>query len=134
MSKEITAMILDDARPMQFCEEKTGKAFGFAVDCMRVIVKRAGFTVTYKFGHDFTELIGKLKRGEADVLPSFALSEERRIDADFIEPLDSTSTMFFAKAKDTSIEGLRSVLRIGAVRGSIMHADPPEFFRKGANR
>ena len=74
-NEEITAMILHDAKPMHFRDERTGNASGFSVECLEVIAKRAGFTVTYKFGHDFAEIIGKLRTGEVDILPSLAVSE-----------------------------------------------------------
>ena len=63
-NEEITAMILHDAKPMHFRDERTGNASGFAVECLGIVAKRAGFTVTYKFGHDFAEIIGKLRTGE----------------------------------------------------------------------
>jgi ABC-type amino acid transport substrate-binding protein len=118
--EEITAMILHDARPMQFLEEKTGKPSGFAVDCMNIIAQRAGFSVTYTFGHDFSGLTEELKRGDVDVLPMFAVSEERRKDVDFTEPLDSTLSMLFVRAKDQSITELRAALNVGVVQGSVI--------------
>jgi len=119
-NEEITAMILHDAKPMHFRDERTGNASGFAVECLGIVAKRAGFTVTYKFGHDFAEIIGKLRTGEVDILPSLAVSEERRKSVDFTEPIDSSATMLFVRARDTSVTGLQSGLRIGVVQGSIM--------------
>ena len=132
--KEITAMILDDARPMQFRDEKTGKASGFAVNCMGAIARRAGFTVTYTSSHDFSELIGKLRTAEVDILPSLVVSEEHKKIVDVTGPVDSSSTLLFVRARDTSINGLRSGLRIGVLQGSIRQEQPPDFFRKGATR
>ncbi len=117
----VTAAILHDSVPTQFQDAKTGNPSGFAVDIMNKIAERAGLQVTYTFANTWTDMIGKVKSGEADLIPSIAISDERQQVLLFTELLDSSPVSIIVRSQDYTTNGLRKGLKVGTIKGSIAY-------------
>jgi signal transduction histidine kinase len=110
-----------DAPPNAFRDEKTGRASGFTVEIADKIAKRAGLSITYIFARNISEVIDKLKSGEADLVPALAESEERRKDFIFSRPITSQTVSLFVRSRDDTIKGLVPGLHVGIIKGGVIH-------------
>ncbi len=85
---------------------------------MESIARRAGLSVSYVYGHNYTDLIEMVKRREADVIPHLAISDDRNREIDYTEPLETTPASLFVRAANKTVTGLSSGITVGVVRAS----------------
>jgi PAS domain S-box-containing protein len=120
--RHITAAILADGYPTQFCDQKTNNPSGFAVDVMDAVAQRAGLNVAYICERNFNDLVDKLLDHEADVLPSFAIMPERGTQIDYTRPLDDIPLYLFVRADNDTVHGLGGGITVGVSRGGLSEA------------
>jgi PAS domain S-box-containing protein len=118
---KVIAVIPYDAPPTYFLDAKTGKAAGFAVDVMDKIAERAGLQVEYIFAHSWTEIISKVKRGEADLIPNMSLSDERQKRLAFTSPTETAPLSFFVRSHTGLIDVMKGSHTVGVILGSVAH-------------
>jgi PAS domain S-box-containing protein len=116
--KTLTAVILLDAPPTYYRDNKTGEAAGFAVDVINAIGKKTGYSITFQFKKDFQEMIDAVKNGTADISPSLGISEERMKVLSFTLPIQAEPVSVFVRA-GSKITGLEDDMRVGVMKGSI---------------
>ncbi len=117
--EKITAVVLRGSPPLQFHDEKTGSASGFAVDVMDAIAMRAGLEVTYTYANTWSGMIGKVTRGEADIIASLAISEKRRKSLLYSNVIHSSSISIFVRSQNWTIKELGRGLAVGTTKGGI---------------
>ncbi len=122
----VTAIVLRDSPPLQFYNEESGQANGFAVDNMNNIAERAGLNVSYIYADTWYEMIQKVSNGEADIIPSLAISEERQKELIYTEVLHSSPISVFVRSQDDKVKGLSKGLNVATTKGSIVY----EYIRK----
>jgi PAS domain S-box-containing protein len=115
--RHIKAVVLRDGYPTQFCDKKTNKASGFAVDVMDAVAQRAGLSVTYVCEENITALLDRLLRNEADVIPSTAVISERGRQVAYTRALDDIPLYLFARADNIAISGLGGGITVGVRQG-----------------
>ena len=118
-TRRVVAVIPRDAPPTYFLDSKTGKAAGFAVDVMNVIAKPAGLQVEYVFADDWTSIINKVMRGEADLALSLGITEEREKYLAFTDPLEVFPVSFFVRATHPGLDAVPGIHTVGVIRGSV---------------
>lgn len=121
-SHTLSVVIMAETPPSQFRDERTGLAAGFAVDITNEIAKRAGLPVKYIFARSIPELVHKLQTGEADLIPIFTETEERKKDFIFSSPIISQPISLFVRSRDNTITGLVAGLHVGIIKGGIVQA------------
>jgi signal transduction histidine kinase/CheY-like chemotaxis protein len=125
-SNEITAVVLRGSPPLQYRNDKTGNAEGFAVDVLDAVAERAGLQVTYAFAYSWSEMIQKVRSGKADVIASLAISEERQEDLIFSNVIHSSSVSIFVRSQNDNIKELSRALNVATTKGGI----PYEYMKK----
>jgi len=116
---EIRAAIIHDLPPFNFQDQKTGQAVGFTVDVFNRIAGKAGFRVTYIFGHTWSDLITMIKLGEVDVIPGIGISEERKAYLLFGAIINVPQISVFARSQDKTTTRLSPGIKTGAISGGI---------------
>ena len=115
--RHIKAVVLRDGYPTQFCDKKTNKASGFAVDVMDAVAQRAGLSVTYVCEQNITALMDRLLHNEADVIPSTAVISERGRQVAYTRALDDIPLYLFVRADNIAISGLGGGIAVGVRQG-----------------
>ncbi len=62
---------------------------GFAAEITDQLARNAGLSVQNVFEDAWSDMIARVLRGEADVIPGMGVSEERRQELDFTDPIDA---------------------------------------------
>jgi PAS domain S-box-containing protein len=119
-SGKVIAVIPLDAPPTYFLDKRTNKPAGFAVDVMDAVAKRAGLQVDYIFEEGWTDIIDKVKSGEADLIPGIGSSKERRKDLAFSTPIENVSVSFFARGQGPGLEAPPRIHTVGVIEGSLV--------------
>lgn len=115
---EVTAVIPYDAPPTYFFDSRTGKPAGFAVDIMDKLAERAGLHINYLFAHNWSEIISKVRNGEADLIPNIGLTEGRKKYLAFSSPVDTVPISYFVRSQ-TKWTGYSTAGRtVGVILGS----------------
>lgn len=86
----------DPWEPYHF-EDVDGKLRGLEIELVEAIAEGAGCTVRYERGH-WNQLLGKLDRGEIDLLSAATPTEERRAYALFSAPYRTESFRLFVRS------------------------------------
>lgn len=115
----VTAIIPFDSPPTYYQEAKTGKPAGFAVDVMNSVADLSGLKVNYIFGKSWTEILGVMQQGKADLAPGMGISEERVKLLAFTSPIDTFPISIFVRSSNDTTTELKKGLVAGGVRGSI---------------
>ncbi len=100
--------------------DSNGKPAGFFVDIIEEIASRESWKLIYHYGN-WQECLSRLKKGEIDLMPDMAFSEERAKDYNFnkIPLLTSWSRIYsFQKVKVEKFSDLNGK-KIAVVKGSI---------------
>ncbi|HEX8949366.1 MAG TPA: transporter substrate-binding domain-containing protein [Dissulfurispiraceae bacterium] len=120
-SEKVIALVPRNVPPTYFLDRKTGKPAGFAIDIMDRIAERAGLRVEYKLGNDWSDVIARLRRGEADLIPDLGITEERSAYLLYGPPLEAFQNSFFVRAKAGGIQKVGAGNSVGVLAGSIPH-------------
>lgn len=115
----LVAVIPPDSPPTYYRDQQTGQAAGFAVDVMNGVAGNAGLTVTYHFEDGWSDIIDRLKRGQADVVPGMGVSRDREKDLAFSAPIDAFPISFFVRTEHAGIDASPGVHTVGVIRGSV---------------
>jgi PAS domain S-box-containing protein len=115
--RNLIAIIPENLPPTYFKDERTNRAAGFAVDVMDVVAQRAGYTITYRFGRDWEEVVAAVKNGQADIAPDMGITGERKKILAFTIPTEVVPVAVFVRA-DSAIADLRGGIAMGVIRGS----------------
>jgi two-component system, cell cycle sensor histidine kinase and response regulator CckA len=115
--KTLIAVIPTDSPPTYFKDIKTNEAAGFAVEVMNAIGKQTGYSISYQFKSDWTEIIDAVKKGTADIAPEMGITEDRKKVLSFTLPTDTFPVSVFVRA-DSGITELRSGMKVGVLKGS----------------
>jgi len=83
--------------PPQYGVGKDGNPAGFAIDVMNEIAARAGLDITYLVKDSFSEAVGALKNGEADLIPNSGIVPERLKDYAFTSPVETFVVSLFVR-------------------------------------
>ena len=104
---EIVAGVPKDFPPYYFIEERTGRPYGFAIDTIEEIVKRAGLgKVRYVVFDDWSAVIRALKEGRIDIIPNIGVIEERQEDMRFTRPIETHDIDIFVRSITEDIQGI----------------------------
>jgi two-component system, cell cycle sensor histidine kinase and response regulator CckA len=115
--KTLTAVIPSDSAPTYYKDIKTNEAAGFAVDVMNAIGKQTGYSISYQFRNDWSEIVDAVKDGTADIVPDMGITEERLKVLSFTVPTSAFPIMMFIRA-NSGITELRNGMHVGAIKGS----------------
>lgn len=119
--EKVTAVIPRDLTPTYFVDKKTGNPAGFAVDVMNRIAQRAGLQVDYVFEDGWTNIIDKVLRGDADLVPDIGISQERSKSFLFSSPIEVYDVSFFVRSKSAEIKGIPEEYGVGVIKGSVAY-------------
>lgn len=114
----LVAVIPTDAPPAYFRDKKSGKASGFAVDVMTRVAEKSGIRLSFINGTSWSDIIKKLKNGEADLVPGIGITDERKKALAFTEPFDTASLSILVRSRNSTIKELDSGHEIGVMKGS----------------
>jgi len=126
----IIAIIPDNGPPLFYRNKKTGEAAGFAVDVTNEVSRRAGFSVSYKFGANWDNIREGIQRGDADMGPGLSISADRQKYYSFSEPFDTFLISFFTRAGSGKAE-MKPGATVGVLHGSVAYE---RLFRRPAMR
>jgi PAS domain S-box-containing protein len=115
----VIAVIPPDSPPTYFLDQNTGKAAGFAVDVMDAVAEHAGLQVDYIFEDGWTDIIDKVKTGQADLIPGMGVSEERGKELDFTALIDIFTVSFFVRSEHPGLDAMPGIHAVGVIQGSI---------------
>lgn len=118
---KITAVIPYDLPPTYFLDKKTNAPAGFAVDIMNAIAERSGLGVNYIFGETWTDILGKILNGNADVIPDLGINEERSKYFLFTSPIEVYNVCFFVRSKSPITTEPTETDTIGVIQESVAH-------------
>ncbi|HEY3307733.1 MAG TPA: transporter substrate-binding domain-containing protein [Desulfuromonadaceae bacterium] len=122
---QLIAAVHPDFPPSYSKNQKTGQADGFVIDLMDEVARRAGFKVKYITGRTWLESQEMLLDGRADIIPSLTIDEPRKERFAFTHPVETLPVSCIIDSS-SQITGLKSGLRVGAMRNSVSQ----EFLRK----
>ena len=97
--------------PPQYIVKGDGSWTGFAIEVTEAVMKRAGIRLEYLPKEDWTQTMGALRNGQADLIPNIGITPEREQDFAFTRPMESFKISVFVR-RDTfdvdRLEGLSS--------------------------
>ena len=107
---EVIAGIPKDFPPHYSIDENTGQPYGFAIDTMNEIAKRAGLgKIRYVVFDGWTAVIRALKEGRVDLIPNIGVIEERQADISFTHPIETYPIGIFSRSSTTDIHGIEDL-------------------------
>ncbi len=112
-----------------FClVQEDGQADGFSVDLMREALEKIGRTVEFRTG-TWTEVRGRLERGEIHALPLVGRTPEREVAFDFTVPYLTLHGAIVVRQDSSGLNGFDDLRgkRVGVMRGD----NAEEFLRRG---
>ncbi len=118
---KVIAVIPPDSPPTYYRDKQTGKPAGFAVDIMDAVAKRAGLRAEYIFEDGWSDIIEKVNRGEADLIPGMGVSAERRKDLAFSTSIDAFPISFFIRAGHPGLDKKPGIHTVGVIKGSVAY-------------
>lgn len=96
---EIVAGVPKDFPPYYFIDERTGRLYGFAIDTMEEIARRAGLgKVRYVVFDGWSAVTQALKDGRIDIIPNIGVIEERQKDISFTRPIETHHIDIFVRS------------------------------------
>lgn len=113
------AVIPRNVPPTAYYDEKTGAPAGFAVEVMNRIAENAGLRLTYVYAGSWEELERKVLDGEADIIPSLGITDERKRLFGFTLPIETVSMAVFVRDRDDRVIALTSSMTVGVIKGSL---------------
>ena len=116
----VRVVILRNSPPLQFFDNEKSRPSGFAVDVFDRVATEAGLRFTYVLADTWSEMINMILNGQADVVASLAISENRRKQLAFSEVIHSTPISMFTRSESTEIKGLAPGLLVGTTEGSLV--------------
>lgn len=117
----VVAVIPEDFPPTYFREDSTGKPAGFAVDVLNAIARRAGIEVSYSFGRGWADITRRVLSKEADIIPGLGISEDRKKDFAFTEPVEVFPISIFTRTQNYRVTGIAAGLTVAVVEDSIAY-------------
>lgn len=105
---EITAAVLRDFPPL-YTLDKSGRPAGFAIDILRHVSDKAGYTVRYLIVENWSQAMEAVRSGEADLIPGIGISPVRRAEFAFTEEIETIPVSCFVRAKNFTITGIDSL-------------------------
>jgi PAS domain S-box-containing protein len=118
---KIVAVLHCDYPPVSFWDKAGEKPSGFFVDIMESITNRTGFQVNYICKSGWSEMIGAIESGEAD-LGVLLRSEEREKKLLFSVPIDITYLSLFARSgSDVNPALAPAGYTVGIIKGSMAY-------------
>ncbi len=107
---EIVAGIPKYFPPYYSIDETTGRPYGFAIDTMEEIARRAGLgKVRYVVFDGWSALIQALKDGRIDIIPNIGVIEERQEDISFTSPIQTHDIAIFVRRVTGNIHGINDL-------------------------
>ncbi len=92
--------------PPQYSIDELGEPYGFAIDVMNEVAKRANINLTYQIEETWSEVLQVMRDGEADVIPNIGITDERDEYLDFTIPMEAFSVSIFVRADSKGIESV----------------------------
>lgn len=83
--------------PPYYMLDPEGQPTGFAVDILNAVTKRANIDVEYTVEDSWLKIMEALSTGEADVLPSIGITQERQLFANFTVPIETVIVSIFVR-------------------------------------
>lgn len=127
------SLLADDARvvkcyvtanfPPYYTLDEDGNLTGFGIEVMNAIAKRSGIQVHYTVKETWPEILQALKDGEADILASIGVTEERKAFANFTPPVEVVPVSIFIREEEpvSSEEIDLRGMTVAVVRNNVGH-------------
>ncbi len=105
----ITIAVTAGSPPFSFVDEKTGLEIGFDVDYATEVAKRLGVEPKIIMV-EWDGILPGLLAGKYDIIiGSMAITDERKLQANFTRPYYSSGAQLIVRADDTSINGIENL-------------------------
>lgn len=111
---------IDPSRaPLTFLDAQ-GNFRGIVADLLERVQARTGLQFEIRTEHALNDLIGRVRRGEVEVLAAMPMSKEREVDVDFTRPYLSTSLAIVSRKNSGWLRDLADLngKRLAVVEGS----------------
>ncbi|MCW9036149.1 MAG: transporter substrate-binding domain-containing protein [Rhodospirillales bacterium] len=108
--------------PYSMLNEK-GVPYGFAIEVLDAVAKKAGLSLRYKVITPPRDVIKALRNGFVDVIPSLGISDFRKKDFAFTAPVEAFRLSLFLRKGTTGVHKLSDLKgrKIGAVKPNVAH-------------
>jgi len=97
------------------------KPYGFSIDIMDAVAKRANLSVEYHITPRGQSIIKELKAGIFDVIPSFGIADRRRKDFAFTSPIETARISIFIRSDTIDLKDLSDLpgRNVGVVKPNL---------------
>ena len=92
--------------PPEYQLSPEGKPFGYAIEVMDEVARRAGVNIKYLPVENWSLVWEKLSNGEADVVPNMGITAKREGLVSFTQPYDHFEITIFINKETRNIKGL----------------------------
>jgi diguanylate cyclase (GGDEF)-like protein/PAS domain S-box-containing protein len=95
--------------PPQYAVDEHGVPFGFAIDVMDAVAKKAEYSVVYQIYDTWSETHQAIKDGRAQVIPNMGITPERSTFADFTSPVETFKVSVFVRDESKNLNSLKDL-------------------------
>jgi len=101
--------------------DSAGKPYGFSIDIMEAVAKRANLSVDYHISPRGNSIIKELKAGTFDVIPSIGIADRRRKDFAFTSPVETARISIFIRSDTIDFKDLSDLpgRNVGVVKPNL---------------
>ncbi len=120
--------------PPQYYQDDDGNWTGVDVELTRAIIEKAGFEVEF-IDLPWTRGVQYLKNGKVDMIPGFAVNDERKAYTQWIGPHRNVTVVLVVKKGNTDmpIKSLDDMISIAKERGKLFGHQDRAFWSKEYN-
>lgn len=107
--------------PPYYQTNNAGNPEGFAVEMFNAVAERAGLRYRYKVYLTWQDVISAMKKGEADIIPIFGISAERREYLDFTSTVMTFPVSIFVRSSFQDIESSADLanLKVAIIKSNV---------------
>ncbi|MCF1709140.1 transporter substrate-binding domain-containing protein [Tabrizicola sp. J26] len=106
--KEITVVTENAYPPLQFVDQKTGKAIGWEYDAMEALSKKLNFKVKYE-NISWDAMIPAVSEGQYDIgMTGITIRDDRKEKVDFSEPYMRSEMVMLVRGDETRFTDAKS--------------------------
>ncbi|MDJ0880532.1 MAG: diguanylate cyclase [Gammaproteobacteria bacterium] len=95
--------------PPYYQTNPKGETEGFAIDMFNAVAERAGLRFRYQVYLNWMDVISAIKTGEADIIPIFGISQQRREFLDFTSSVMTFPISIFVRSSFQEIESTKDL-------------------------
>ena len=104
--QEPIVVVFPENFPPEYQLTPEGEPFGYAIEIMDEVARRAGLTIRYQPVKNWTQVFQQFENQQADMIPNIGITEQRAEQFHFSQPYESFDIRIFIRKEDSEIKNL----------------------------